>query len=79
MTGEKSSASICMLLESLDELPPEWEPLELIAIVKSRSPDGDLLWSFRLSETLSIVEALGQLIIQADLIRADMIKAYEDE
>lgn len=64
-------------LEPVKSLPPNYTPLEAVAIVKCLDEDGDLALSIRTTGGLTIWELVGMLTAAADTARRDCEELFE--
>lgn len=60
-------------------MPEGWTPLEGIALVKCIDEDGDTTWALRTTDGINDEELLGALVIRTDLLRRDLVRAFEDD
>jgi hypothetical protein len=58
-------------------LPEGWTPLEAIVLVKCLDDEGHSSWAFRTTPNLNDEELLGALIVRTDLLRKEVVEAYE--
>ena len=63
-------------LQPLDE---GWTPLASFSLVKCLDGDGDVVWAFRTSEQFNLEELLGALVIQTELLKQKMLRAWDED
>jgi hypothetical protein len=64
---------------SFDPLPEGWTPLSAAFVVKCLDEDGNAGWSFRTSADMNDEELLGALIIRTEILKQNIVSAYEIE
>jgi hypothetical protein len=64
---------------TLHPLDDGWTPLQAFVLVKSLDEHGETAWSFRTSEQLNLEELLGALIVQVEVLRNKLTRAWEDD
>lgn len=62
---------------SIHQLPDGWTPLEAIVLVKCLDEEGHSSWAFRTTPNLNDEELLGALMVRTDLLRRELLEAYE--
>ncbi len=67
------------MLAGLEVLPlePGVQVAEALLVLKVRTPDGDLLWSYRKTSGMSDEELLGMLVILRRLVESTILKDWE--
>lgn len=62
----------------LHPLKEGWTPLASFNLVKCLDEDGDVAWSFRTSEPLNLEELLGALVVQTEVLKRKLTRAWDD-
>lgn len=62
----------------LHPLEEGWTPLASFNLVKCLDEDGDVSWSFRTSEALNLEELLGALVVQTEVLKMKLARAWDD-
>lgn len=62
---------------TIHPLPEGWTPLEGIILVKCLDDEGHSSWAFRTTPNLNDEELLGALTVRTDLLRRELLEAYE--
>lgn len=63
----------------LHPLDDGWTPLASFNLVKCLDGDGDVVWAFRTSEEFNLEELLGALVIQTELLKQKMLRAWDED
>ncbi len=58
-------------------LPTGWSPLEAFVLVKCIDESGRANWLFRTTSGINDEELLGSMVIQTELIKADILRSWE--
>ena len=58
-------------------LPEGWTPIDAVNMVKCLDEDGEVRWSVRATQGMSMEEVLGALISRTDLLRKDLLAEYD--
>lgn len=72
---------IADVLKGLEVHPLEdgWTAMEAFVMVKCLDESGIATWSYRTTNKLNREELLGVLILQADLLRKELIEEWESD
>lgn len=72
---------IADVLKGLEVHPLEdgWTAMEAFVMVKCLDESGISTWSYRTTNKLNREELLGVLILQADLLRKELIEEWESD
>jgi hypothetical protein len=60
-------------------LPAGWTALAAVVLVKCLDEEGRASWAFRTTDGLNDEELLGALVVRTDLLRRELLDAYEGE
>ena len=60
----------------LEALPDDVIPLEAIVLIKAFDENGEVAWYQRLTDGLSDFEAVGALVVAADLVKQGCIDGF---
>ncbi|MGN6090195.1 MAG: hypothetical protein ACTHMZ_07060 [Actinomycetes bacterium] len=63
----------------LHALPDGWTPLEALVLIKCLDDEGEPAWCFRTTHRPNRQELLGALIEHTDLLRARLVREWENE
>jgi hypothetical protein len=58
-------------------LDPGWTPLEAFVLIKSLDESGDTAWAYRATHRPNREELLGDLIVQTDILRKELVEGWE--
>jgi hypothetical protein len=58
-------------------LRESWTPLEAVLMIKCLDDAGEVRWAMRSTAGLNSEELLGAMILRTDMLRQDMLDAYE--
>jgi hypothetical protein len=63
---------------TLHPLPAGWTPVEALVLVKCLDERGHPSWVYRTTAVPNREELLGALVVQVDLLRKELVAAWED-
>jgi len=55
------------------------QPVEAFLLIKCREPDGDIAWAYRTTAAPNREELLGALLVQADILRRELVREWESD